>query len=394
MTQIEKNLNDKTNIFPKILDLSRNFSMSPLKKNSSKRILKIQQIMTSPKLLNVSKKNIKIPIPLNFKKLTISKTNDFLTERNNIDKESILFKKYFGEKEKKKEKFFELNTIFKTIEFSKSNKSIIKTIKKEKISSPTSFKLSRKKLKLRNSAKNFFQLKSENQKRKLILTQLTPINDNLHGEEIIDNETQEEMYDSFSDKTLEEIFILKVVTDFLRSKDNKLNQVQNKKNNFFDSLENKINFSFDIIGVPCFKNHFIKFNKMENISNNLVETGIISYLNKLRVIYQKQQDEKEEKRKLDLLKEENEKKKKLQKNKEKMEEFENAEEAFKGKIKNIKKNEKIQEIDYDIEDFFILKTMRFEGVFFAAEKEKKALNDFRHFNKKSKYRESIIKKIV
>ena len=350
--------------------------------------------MTSPKLLNVSKKNIKIPIPLNFKKLTISKTNDFLTERNNIDKESILFKKYFGKKEKKKEKFFELNTIFKTIEFSKSNKSIIKTIKKEKISSPTSFKLSRKKLKLRNSAKNFFQLKSENQKRKLILTQLTPINDNLHGEEIIDNETQEEMYDSFSDKTLEEIFILKVVTDFLRSKDNKLNQVQNKKNNFFDSLENKINFSFDIIGVPCFKNHFIKFNKMENISNNLVETGIISYLNKLRVIYQKQQDEKEEKRKLDLLKEENEKKKKLQKNKEKMEEFENAEEAFKGKIKNIKKNEKIQDIDYDIEDFFILKTMRFEGVSFADEKEKRALNNFRHFNKKSKYRESIIKKIV
>ena len=317
MTQIEKNLNDKTNIFPKILDLSRNFSMSPLKKNSSKRILKIQQIMTSPKLLNVSKKKIKIPIPLNFKKLTISKTNDFLTERNNIDKESILFKKYFGEKEKKKEKFFELNTIFKTIEFSKSNKSIIKTIKKEKISSPTSFKLSRKKLKLRNSATNFFQLKSENQKRKLILTQLTPINDNLHGEEIIDNETQEEMYDSFSDKTLEEIFILKVVTDFLRSKDNKLNQVQNKKNNFFDSLENKINFSFDIIGVPCFKNHFIKFNKMENISNNLVETGIISYLNKLRVIYQKQQDEKEEKRKLDLLKEENEKKKNYKKKKKK-----------------------------------------------------------------------------
>ena len=106
MTQIEKNLNDKTNIFPKIFDLSRNFSMSPLKKNSSKRILKIQQIMTSPKLLNVSKKKIKIPIPLNFKKLTISKTNDFLTERNNIDKESILFKKYFGEKEKKKRKIF------------------------------------------------------------------------------------------------------------------------------------------------------------------------------------------------------------------------------------------------------------------------------------------------
>ena len=36
---------------------------------------------------------------------------------------------------------------------------------------------------------------------------------------------------------------------------------------------------------------------MENISNNLVESGIHFYLNKLRVRYQREIDEKEEKKK-------------------------------------------------------------------------------------------------
>ena len=47
---------------------------------------------------------------------------------------------------------------------------------------------------------------------------------------------EDENYDTFSDKTLEEIYILKVVTDFLRSKDNKLNQTQNKNIKFFNSF--------------------------------------------------------------------------------------------------------------------------------------------------------------
>ena len=205
------------------------------------------------------------------------------------------------------------------------------------------------------------------------------------------------MYDSFSDKTLEEIFILKVVTDFLRSKDNKLNQVQNKKNNFFDSLENKINFSFDIIGVPCFKNHFIKFNPnkdliIENISNNLVESGIHYYLNKLRVRYQREQDEKEEKRKLELMKEEYFRNLKAKKDKEKMDEFENAEAAFKEIYKKPKVVEISKEIDYDTEDFFSLKFIRFEKVTFSGEKERNAISQ--KYKKKSKYRYSILDKIV
>ena len=62
--------------------------------------------------------------------------------------------------------------------------------------------------------------------------------------------------------------------------------------------------------VPCFKNHFIKLNItkdliINNIRNNLVESWINYYLNKLRVKYQRQFDEKEEKKKIELINEKN-----------------------------------------------------------------------------------------
>ncbi len=211
-----------------------------------------------------------------------------------------------------------------------------------------------------------------------------------YKEDILTQEIADENYDTFSDKTLEEIYILKVVTDFLRSKDNKLNQTQHKNIKFFNSLENRINFNFDIIGVPCFKNHFIKFNGLENISNNLVETGIISYLNKLRVIYQLEHDEKEKRIKLEELEKELEKNKKK---KEVMDEFKNAEEAFKENVQVKKKVEKIEEIDYDTEDYFTLKFVRYSNVGFAGNKEKKALSNIIHFKTKTRYRNSIINKL-
>ena len=51
------------------------------------------------------------------------------------------------------------------------------------------------------------------------------------------------------------------------------------------------------------------------------------------------------------------------------------------------------ENDYEIEDFFILKYIRFAGVCISNEKEKNALKLF-NVIKKSKYRLSILKQII
>ena len=394
MSLIDYKLNDNTFVLPKVLDLSKKFSISPSKNSFSKLyILKLDEKMTSPKLNNISKKKINFPSPLNFKKIKTIYSNDLLTERTNHKNDSSLFNKYFSEKKEQKKKYYELSTIFKT-NFNLKNK--IKRKIKEKISSPPQFKKTKSNLKLKTfsnikSSKNFSHIKTPNQQISTSTISFKSINNKIKNkEDIISQEIEDENYDTFSDKTLEEIYILKVVTDFLRSKDNKLNQTQNKNIKFFNSLENRINFNFDIIGVPCFKNHFIKFNGLENISNNLVETGIISYLNKLRVIYQIEHDEKEKRIKLEELQKEYEQNKK---EREEMDEFENAEDAFKDNIIVKKKVEKVEEIDYDTEDYFTLKFVRFSNVSFADIKEKKALSNIIHFNKKSRYRSSILNKI-
>ena len=208
----------------------------------------------------------------------------------------------------------------------------------------------------------------------------------------------DENYDSFQDRNINDYNLLKVITNFLRSKDNKLNQISIEKEKFYNSFENRINFIYDIIGVPCFKNHFIKIipNKdliVENISNNLVESGIHYYLNKLRVRYQRELDEKEEKRKLELIKEEHIRNLKAKKEKEKMDEFDNAEQAFKTDVKQIIIQEIKKDIDYEIEDFFSLKYIRYDNVHFSGEKEKTAIQKFK-IEKKSKYRYSILKKFI
>ena len=76
-----------------------------------------------------------------------------------------------------------------------------------------------------------------------------------------------------------------------------------------------------------------------------------------------------------------------------MDEFKNAEEAFKENVQVKKKVEKIEEIDYDTEDYFTLKFVRFSNVSFAGIKEKKALANLIDFQKKSRYRYSILNKV-
>ena len=406
MTKIDLN---KPLVLPKLINLSDNLKLTPLKKSSIKTIIKLQEEITTPKQQQLkSKEKIK-----DNQKSTISTThiysprsitNEYLTERLNKPK-------------------LKMNTItFQDAQKSIKTKSKIKTYKILKTTYPITLKKFKPKIKknilntpiklltksiitLRNSDRNLFNsktLETEQTKytitTKNIISEFTPIDSKIHDEEDLDNEIEYEKYDSFPDRNLEETYILKVVTDFLRSKDSKLNQVSIGKEDFYNSYENRINFIFDIIGVPCFKNHFIKFNVtkdliINNISNNLVESGIHYYLNKLRVKYQRQFDEKEEKKKLELIKEKNFKNQKSKKDKEKMDEFDNAEQAFKEVIPKTKVIEINKEIDYDTEDYFSLKLIRFENVKLADLKERNSIFQCMK-KKKSKYRDSILKQFV
>ncbi len=102
---------------------------------------------------------------------------------------------------------------------------------------------------------------------------------------------------------------------------------------------------------------------------------------------------KKKKKKLELIKEKNFKNQKSKKDKEKMDEFDNAEQAFKEVIPKTKVIEINKEIDYDTEDYFSLKLIRFENVKLADYKERNSIFQCMK-KKKSKYRDSILKQFV
>ena len=379
-------------VLPKINDLSNNLKLIPLNKNAIKTILIFKEEMTSPKQ-KIIKEHKKSHLKLKsfFNNDTKNLKNNFPISTNELlspistDNKKLIFKNYIQNKYKKNEKI--INYPIKLTKVKKVKQEKLMLLKPLKINTNfTNF--------FKSAERSYLNSKSSISEKTKYTNQTNLISEFNYHEHYLNEDIEElelERYDIFKDINLEESKILKEVTDFLRSKDNKLNQVHTKKETFYNSLENKINFIYDIIGVPCFKNHFIQFKFMENISNNLVETGIHFYLNKLRVRYQREIDEKEEKHKLDLVKEENNKKKK--KKNEMDDEFENADQAFKEVIDKQKKISIKNENDYEIEDFFILKYIRFENVCISNEKERNSLKLFDK-SKKSKYRLSILKQII
>ena len=401
-------------VLPKLIDLSTNLRLKPLNKKSTKSIIKLREEITSPKKNMI--KNMKKTYSRNYNLSRATLTNELLSEKLNqkhklkiVTSDDFLTNRKVDNENKENYKFKTIiNNSHRPIKLKKVKAKIKENLKlspikllspKSNISKLYSRNYSERGNNILNSKKtsyteNKLTIENNYNNNTKIITEFSPLDYNLKDEEELDEETAYEKYDSFNDRNLEETYILKVVTDFLRSKDNKLNQVSVHEK-FYNSFENRINFIYDIIGVPCFKNHFIKFNSkkdliIENISNNLVETGIHYYLNKLRVRYQREQDEKEKKRKLELIKEEYIRNQKIEN--ETMDQFESAEAAFKEMYKKPKTIEINKEIDYDTEDFFSLKFIRFENVTFTGEKERNAIS--KKFKKKSKYRYSILDKIM
>ena len=401
-------------VLPKLIDLSTNLRLKPLNKKSMKSIIKLREEITSPKKNLI--KNMKKTYSRNYNLSRATLTNELLSEKLNqkhklkiVTSDDFLTNKKIDNEYKENKKFKTIiNNSHRPIKLKKVKAKIKENLKlspikllspKSNISKLYSRNYSERGNNILNSKKtsyteNKLTIENNYNNNTKIITEFSPLDYNLKDDEELDEETAYEKYDSFNDRNLEETYILKVVTDFLRSKDNKLNQVSVHEK-FYNSFENRINFIYDIIGVPCFKNHFIKFNSkkdliIENISNNLVETGIHYYLNKLRVRYQREQDEKEKKRKLELIKEEYIRNQKIEN--ETMDQFESAEAAFKEMYKKPKTIEINKEIDYDTEDFFSLKFIRFENVTFTGVKERNAIS--KKFKKKSKYRYSILDKIM
>ena len=377
-------------VLPKLIDLSKNLRLKPLNKKSIKSIIKLREEITSPKKNMI--KNMKKTYSRNYNLSRATLTNELLSEKLNqkhklkiVTSDDFLTNKKIDNENKENYKFKTIiNNSHRPIKLKKVKAKIKENLKlspikllspKSNISKLYSRNYSERGNNILNSKKtsyteNKLTIENNYNNNTKIITEFSPLDYNLKDEEELDEETAYEKYDSFNDRNLEETYILKVVTDFLRSKDNKLNQVSVHEK-FYNSFENRINFIYDIIGVPCFKNHFIKFNSkkdliIENISNNFVETGIHYYLNKLRVRYQREQDEKEKKRKLELIKEEYIRNQKIEN--ETMDQFESAEAAFKEMYKKPKIIEMNKEIDYDTEDFFSLKFIRFENVIFTREK--------------------------
>lgn len=175
------------------------------------------------------------------------------------------------------------------------------------------------------------------------------------------------MYDAFLIEDPGDIKIKKIIKNFLLAKDSKLNQIIMGKDDFFESKENKINFSFDIYNVPHIKNilrsyPLTKDNQMKyfNIKNTL-SPDINRYLYIRRLQLQKEKDKKEVLIKAGLI-DQNEKE-----NSQMLKALSNLE------IKQYEKETMMPKTNiaiFDLEDFFINKYMRYEHTQFASELNK------------------------
>lgn len=212
---------------------------------------------------------------------------------------------------------------------------------------------------------NFFIKDVINKNKKTLATIKKAITDTRTPEE------KEEAYDSFVSESLAMIKLKRLIRNFLGAKDNKLNQIVIEKEKFFDSLENKVNFIYDIYKVPNFKNNFINYtNKMDSLNQykNIIDTGINKYLNLLKYSIQKEKDNRKNHIENEKEQEEKRKLKKLLN--------EDPDDEVNFLRSRDKDNNKLL---YEIDNFFIHKYVKYQNVNFANDKVKKCI-----FNKNQK----------
>ena len=219
----------------------------------------------------------------------------------------------------------------------------------------------------------------------------------------LDLELSEEMRDSIEEMSVDLEKKKKNVRIFLTD-ETKLNQVADIKEDFFDTLENKINYILDCRRFPVIKNNLNRIKIEIRAGNNINEwtklntlgNCTLNYLNKLKYKLQKELDEIEEKgntekekrfrlyKDLGIFEEKNQKKGKNNKKLKKENEFDidnNTSidyiiEIMKNEIKNEKEEteesfnkEKIKKEDnYELEEFFVNKSNPYKQIDYADKK--------------------------
>lgn len=217
---------------------------------------------------------------------------------------------------------------------------------------------------------------------------------------------EEEMYDTFIIEDPVEVELKQTIRNFLISKDNKLNQISMSKDPFFDLIENKVNYTFDVFIVPHIKNiirHYpvTKDNQIDyfNTKNNLTpEISRYLYLRKFKL--QKEKDEHESIMKTALNDQniQNE----IQQYKERLMSREHSSKAMSNlEIKQYEKETIMPKIDisgFDLEDFFINKYIRYEHTEIASDTNKDfILHKFHDMSFQKYYRRhepKIISKLI
>ena len=132
-----------------------------------------------------------------------------------------------------------------------------------------------------------FEEEMKSQREKIIHAQRTLRND----------EEANETRDVVCDFDVSESRLKHKIKQFLTSKGNKLNQALLKRENYFDNVENQINYLFDFYNVPHFKNNLFNYNNKADTArclcehNNFIDEGILVYLNIMRYKLQKEKDD-------------------------------------------------------------------------------------------------------
>ena len=132
-----------------------------------------------------------------------------------------------------------------------------------------------------------FEEEMKSQREKIIHAQRTLRND----------EEANETRDVVCDFDVSESRLKHKIKQLLTSKGNKLNQALLKRENYFDNVENQVNYLFDFYNVPHFKNNLFNFNHKADTTrclcehNNFIDEGILVYLNIMRYKLQKEKDD-------------------------------------------------------------------------------------------------------
>ena len=231
----------------------------------------------------------------------------------------------------------------------------------------------------------------------------------------LDNELSEEMRDTFEEIPVDLEIIKRNVRTFLVD-ETKFNRRAEIKDEFFDILENKINFILDCRRFPIIKNNLKRIKITIRAGNNINEwtrlntlgNCTINYLNKLKYKLQKELDEIEEKennqkekrfrlyKDIGIFEEKNKKKEKNKKIFKKENEFDIDNNTsidyiiniMKNEIKNEKeeteesfRKEKIKKEDtYELEEFFVNKSKPYKHIDYADEKLSYIVYHIQEFN--------------